>query len=102
MSQSLCEKKIDKQRLTAENIILTSELAKKRENFMLKKGWLEHQKSQLEKQFNNVQPSNMLKFANRIENEKEVETSRITKEKIKQPTYEELLQLKNELSICKF
>lgn len=96
MSQNLCEKKIEKQRLSSENIILSTDLAKKRENYMLKKGRLEHQRNLFEKQYKEIQhgisPSNNIH--NGINNNLEMEkTKDYRKEKSRT---EELI---NEMSV---
>ena len=106
MSQSLCEKKIEKQRLNAENIILSSELAKKRENFMLKKGWLEHQKQHYEKMYTNlIQQNSSGSTFKEYTSEASMVNSKSTlmkdlkeKDNARNKT-EELMALKNDFSI---
>ena len=48
MSLALCEKKVEKQKLIEENLVRSSELAKRRENYMLKRGWMDQQKLTLQ------------------------------------------------------
>ena len=97
MSQNLCEKKIEKQRLSSENITLSTELAKKRENYMLKKGWLEHQRYLIDKQYKEIQfgiSSSNNTPNNGINNNEEMEKS---KDHRKEKSRTE--ELKNEISV---